>query len=125
MCGTVTRIYRKYIDLVYKEDEKYVVQEDREELIQIFNRGGGSTGHLKGKLGKDMIYKERPNHTGILVGKVHSYNPNKGYVKFKTEKDIELGDSVSINDDSCKISELMENNQNIKIAKPGQAITIR
>jgi len=56
---------------------------------------------------------------------VHAYNPNKGYVKFKTEKEIELGDSVAIGESSCKISELMENDQNIKVAKKGQAITIR
>ena len=65
--GTVTKIYRKYIDLAYSS-EKYIVDEvDRNNLLQVFNRGGNSTGYLKGKLGKSMIYKERPNHTGILI----------------------------------------------------------
>ena len=49
--------------------------------MQIFNRGGFSTGYLKGKLGKEMMYKYKPNHLGIYVGKVLNYNRNKGYVK--------------------------------------------
>ena len=70
---------------------KYIVdKEDREKLMQIFNRGGFSTGYLKGKLGKDMMYKFKPNHMGIYVGEVSNYNSNKGYVKFKTERTITL-----------------------------------
>ena len=55
---------------------------------------------------------------------MNGYNPNKGHVKFKVGKELELGDSVCIGNSSCKISELMEKNQNIKTAKPGQVITI-
>ena len=71
-----------------------------------------------------MMYIKKPNHLGILIGEVHSYNESKGYVKFRTDKKIELGDSIAINDSSCKISELMENNNNIKIAEIGKQITI-
>jgi len=122
--GIVTAIYRKYIDLA-ESNQKYIVdEEDRKKLMQIFNRGGFSTGYLKGKLGKNMMYTKKPNHIGIYVGDVISYNKNKGYVKFKAKDNIELGDSISINDESCKISELMENKQNIKIAEVNKIITI-
>jgi len=122
--GVVTSIYRKYIDLA-ESGNKYIVDEkDREKLMQIFNRGGFSTGYIAGKLGKDMMYTKKPNHMGIYIGDVISYNPNKGYVKFKTNKDINLGDSICINDSSCKISELMENKNNIKQGKKGQIIII-
>ena len=114
--GIVTSIYRKYIDLA---DE-----EDREKLMQIFNRGGFSTGYLKGKLGKKMMYTKRPNHMGTLLGEVISYNPNKGHVKIKLSKDLDLGDSIAIADASCKISELMQENNNIKTAKVNQIVTI-
>ena len=122
--GAVTSIYRKYIDLAESGNEYIVDEKDREKLMQIFNRGGFSTGYIAGKLGKDMMYTKKPNHMGIYIGDVISYNPNKGYVKFKTTKDINLGDSICINDSSCKISELMENKNNIKKAKKGQIITI-
>ena len=120
----VTSIYRKYIDLYYSKEEYKVDPKDRETLEQIFNRGGFSTGFLNGKLGKEMMYINRPNHLGIFVGKVISYNPNKGYVKFKTLKPIDMGDCIAIGDSTCKISELMINNQNIKKANVNDNITI-
>lgn len=122
--ATVTSIYRKYIDLAESGREYIVAESDREKLLQIFNRGGFSTGYLKGKLGRDMMYKDKPNHIGIPIGKVISYNPSKGYVRFKASKEVTLGDSIAINNSSCKISELMKNNQNIKIAGAGEIITV-
>ncbi len=122
--GIVTSIYRKYIDLA-QSGNKYIVDEnDRKILMQIFNRGGFSTGFLNGKLGKEMMFKDRPNHIGIPVGKVISYNPNKGYVKLKLSDELCLGDSISILDSSCRISELMDGNNNIKSAATGKIVTI-
>lgn len=121
--GIVTSIYRKYIDLAESGKEYVVDEKDREKLMQIFNRGGFSTGYLKGKLGKDMMYTIRPNHMGILVGEVIGYNANKGHIKIKLSKEINLGDSILINDSSCKISELMKGNTNIKSGNNGQIVT--
>ena len=122
--GTVTSVYRKYIDLANSNKPYKVQAEDKEKLMQIFNRGGFSTGYLKGKLGKDMMYKYKPNHMGIYIGKVEHYNPNKGYTKIKLEKELNLGDSISIKEGTCKISELMIGNNNIKQGKIGQTVTI-
>lgn len=122
--GVVTSIYRKYIDLALSKDKYIVDENDKKELMQVFNRGGFSTGYLKGKLGKNMMYTKRPNHIGIVLGTVISYNSNKGYVKIKLKENMELGDSIRINDSSCKSSELMKNNSNIKMAKAGEIVTI-
>ncbi len=122
--GVVTSIYRKYIDLALSENQYIVDEEDRKKLMQVFNRGGFSTGYIKGKLGKDMMYTKRPDHMGVFLGKVISYNPNRGYIKLKLEEEIDLGDSIKINKNSCKISELMKNNNNIKNAKSGEIVTI-
>ena len=122
--GIVTSIYRKYIDLAESGKEYKVDKEDREKLMQIFNRGGFSTGYLKGKLGREMMYINKPNHIGIEVGKVIGYNSNKGHVKIKISKDLNLGDSIAINDSSCKISELMQGNNNIKSANAMQIVTV-
>ena len=122
--GIVTSIYRKYIDLAESNEEYVVDEKDREMLMQIFNRGGFSTGYLKGKLGKNMMYTKRPNHIGTLLGEVISYNPNKGHVKIKLCKELDLGDSIAIGDSSCKISELMQKNNNIKMAKANDIVTI-
>jgi len=122
--GIVTSIYRKYIDLAEGGREYKVDEEDREKLMQIFNRGGFSTGYLKGKLGRNMMYTKKPNHIGIPIGEVIGYNPNKGHVKVKLSKNLNLGDGIVINDSSCKISELMDGKHNIKSANKGQIITI-
>jgi len=122
--GLVTSIYRKYIDLANSDNPYIVEEEDKEKLMQIFNRGGFSTGYLKGKLGKDMMFKDKPNHIGVYIGKVQNYNSNKGYVKLKLEKELALGDSIAIKDSSCKISELMIGNNNIKVGKIGQIVTV-
>lgn len=122
--GLVTSIYRKYIDLAYSDEPYKVELEDKQKLMQIFNRGGFSTGYLKGKLGKEMMYKYKPNHMGIYIGKVINYNKNKGYAKIKLENELAIGDSIAINDASCKISELMISNNNIKLGKTGQIITV-
>ena len=58
--GIVTSVYRKYIDLANSNKAYKVQAEDKEKLMQIFNRGGFSTGYLKGKLGKEMMYKYNP-----------------------------------------------------------------
>ena len=122
--GIVTSIYRKYIDLAESNQEYIVDEEDREKLMQIFNRGGFSTGYLKGKLGKKMMYTKRPNHMGTLLGEVISYNQHKGHIKVKLSENLDLGDSIAIGDASCKISELMQENNNIKTAKVNQIVTI-
>lgn len=122
--GLVTSVYRKYIDLAYSNREYKVENQDRENLMQIFNRGGFSTGYLKGKLGKDMMFKYKPNHIGVYIGQVEHYNPNKGYVKIKLDKQLFLGDSLSIKDGTCKISELMIGNNNIKSGQKGQIVTV-
>ena len=122
--GVVTSIYRKYIDIALNENKYIVDEEDNKKLMQVFNRGGFSTGYIKGKLGKKMMYTIRPNHMGVGLGKVISYNPNKGYIKLKLEEDIDLGDSIRISENSCKISELMKNNSNIKSAKVNDIVTI-
>ena len=71
-----------------------------------------------------MMYIKRPNHIGLNLGEVLNYNQNKGYVKIKLIRDLNLGDSVAIGEASCKISELMDKNTNIKQAKKGQIVTI-
>lgn len=37
--ATVTRIYRKYIDLAYSNNKFVVDEQDQKDLLQVFNRG--------------------------------------------------------------------------------------
>lgn len=124
--ATVTRIYRKYIDLAYSKKEYIVDPNDRKLLMQVFNRGMSSSGHLDTEPNKNLVFKEKPNNMGLFLGNVQKYNKNKGYITLKLKENIQIGDTISLENESGSytISELMENGKNIKDTKIGQVITI-
>ena len=127
--ATVTRIYRKYLDLAISGQSYIIDEQDKKDLLQVFNRGGFSTGHLDNTPNRNLIYKEKPNNMGIYLGKVSNFNNSKGHISFTTEDYLHIGDTISIENRKHEtslytISELMINNQNIKEAKPGDSIKI-
>lgn len=124
--ATVTRIYRKYIDLALNKDADFIIDEnDKIDLMQVFNRGGFSTGHLSSSENKNLVYKEKQNNMGIYLGTISKYNKGKGHVTCKLKHNLSIGDSVSFENENTKytISELMEKNVNIKDAHPNQEVT--
>ena len=60
--AVVTSVYRRALD------GKPISAEDREALLQIFNRGGFSRGYLRDMNDAELMCPERPNHMGALVG---------------------------------------------------------
>ena len=76
--ATVTRIYRKYIDLALSNNEYIIDENDKKELLQVFNRGMSSPGHLSNEGNKDLVFKEKPNNMGLYLGKVQKFNHKKG-----------------------------------------------
>lgn len=124
--ATVTRIYRKYIDLALSGAPYKIDETDKKDLLQVFNRGMSSCGHLSDEPNKKLVYKEKPNHMGLFLGTVQNYNKNKGYVTLKLKEPISIGDKVSLENEngSYTISELMDKNNNIKETKLNQTVTI-
>jgi putative protease len=124
--ATVTRIYRKYIDLALNENKEFVIsQDDKTELLQVFNRGCFSDGHLDPKGNQNLVFKEKQNNMGIYLGTISKYNKNKGLVTCTLQNTLSIGDSISFENENTKytISELLDKNQNIKTAKPTQNVT--
>lgn len=124
--ATVTRIYRKYIDLA-ESGKKYIIDEvDRKTLLQVFNRGMSSSGHLSNEPNKNLIFKEKPSNMGLFLGKVEKYNKNKGYISVKLQEQIEIGDTISLEkeDGTYNVSELIFKDKNIKETSIGQTVTI-
>lgn len=124
--ATVTRIYRKYIDLACSDDEYAILAEDKQELLQVFNRGGFSTGHLKSTPNKDLIFPQKPNNMGLYVGNISKYNPTKGYITLELNEPISIGDTIAIEGESGNytVSELISKNQNIKSANVKAVVTL-
>lgn len=124
--ATVTRIYRKYIDM-YESGEAYKVDsKDVTELKQIFNRGGFSSGHLSTKPNASLIFKEKPNNMGLYIGNVAGYNKIKGHVKILLNEKLAIGDSINFEKENTKytISELMLNNSNVTNASVGNKVVV-
>lgn len=124
--ATVTRIYRKYIDLAYNNSTAYVIDtKDKQDLLQVFNRGGFSSGHLSNEENQNLIFPDRQNNMGIYLGKISKYSSSKGIVSCNLENNVDLGDSISFENENTKynISELMNRNINIKSANQGDSVS--
>ncbi|MCI9178175.1 MAG: hypothetical protein HFJ28_06495 [Clostridia bacterium] len=124
--ATVTRIYRKYIDMVLNDENFVIDEKDVNDLMQVFNRGGFSSGHLDTKPNKELIFPEKPNNIGIYLGKVKKFNNTKGHITLSLEENLQIGDSISVAKESSTyfVSELIEKNKNLKTASAGMTVTI-
>lgn len=124
--ATVTRIYRKYIDMVLNNDNFIIDEKDINDLMQVFNRGGFSDGHLDSKHNRNLIFPEKPSNMGIYLGTIKKYNSNKGHITLQLEEDLELGDSISVSNEASKylVSELMIKNVNQKKVSANTEVTI-
>ncbi len=140
--GTVTKFYRKYIDLILnnlnlenRELIKLIEKQinlknentnltDKEELLQSFNRGGFSSGHFSPSENRNLIFKDRPNNTGIFIGNISSTNEAKGHISLTLKNTLSIGDKISIDDQIYTVSELMMNNQNFSSLGYGNFVKI-
>ena len=124
--ATVTKIYRKYIDLAYSQKDYIVDQNDIDELIQVFNRGGFSSANFESTPNRNYVFKEKPNNIGIYIGNVSKLNKEKGLVRLTLKNDVQIGDKISFEKEEHKytISELMCNNNNLREANTGDTVVI-
>ena len=124
--ATVTRIYRKYIDLALSSQDYIIDETDKENLLQVFNRGGFSEGHLSGNANHNLIYPEKPNNMGIYLGNISNYNSTKGLITLKLNHFIGIGDTISIDGETGKytVSELIKENTNLKTASSGNIVKL-
>ena len=128
--ATVTKIYRKYLNLAIADQSSYTVdKQDKQELLQVFNRGGFSDGHLSCSANRNLVYPEKSNNMGIYLGTVSKFNNNKGHITFTTNSNIKVGDKIAIENKKHEtslytISELMIKDKNIKVANISDTIKI-
>ena len=130
--ATVTRIYRKYLDLAKSAESNKLYKidvQDKQDLLQVFNRGGFSDGHLSGSPNKNLVYSEKSNNMGVFLGNISKFNNNKGHITFTTSGVLNVGDKISIENKKHEtslytVSELMIKDKNIRKANPGDIIKI-
>jgi U32 family peptidase len=109
----VTAIYRKYVDKYYEfgaekyerllKDNSKECELDEEILMDLYNRGGFTKGYYETRNSKSMISLTRPNHSGVLVGKVKEVRNNQALIALS--KDINSQDILEIRDETNNLYE--------------------
>ena len=91
-----TAIYRKYVDLYLEGGrQKYrVADEDRKVLLELYNRGGFNQGYFHAHNGADMMSIDRPNHSGIVIGKGKA--AGKSGVRIRLSEDLHQEDLLEM-----------------------------
>lgn len=104
-------MYRKYVDLYFKlgaqgyrsyiNDNEF--KEDMLKLQDVYNRGGFSQGYAKAYHGKEMMSLYRPNHSGVLVGRVKA--AADGYADISLRERLNAQDVLEIRHGQDKVYE--------------------
>lgn len=92
--ATVTRIYRKYLDMCDKGEYR-IDDRDRRELEQVFNRGGFTEGYINGDPGDELMSGELSKHLGTYLGTVIA-PAGRELIDINPEKPLSIGDGVEI-----------------------------
>jgi len=125
--AAVTRIYRKYIDKCFNDEEYVVDKEDKNILLQVFNRGNFSEGYLTSKDSSKIWCDTKPKHLGTYLGTVIEYDVRKNNIKVKLEQDVSIGDVIEVSNkelSSAMISFIRNKKDRVKIAKKGDIVII-
>lgn len=69
--AVVTSVYRRALDAVAQGNFRPDPVQ-REQLLQIFNRGGFTRGHILGAEDADLVTPDRVSHEGLPLGKVQA-----------------------------------------------------
>lgn len=94
--ATVTGIYRKYIDEYYSAGSYCVSNEDKQALLQIFNRGGFTEGYLEGDPGEELMSGNLPKNQGIKIGFIKAAAKGGMLADVELTGPLEMGDIIEI-----------------------------
>lgn len=94
--AAVTSIYRKYVDLYLKNGRKgyCVSEEDKNILLDLYNRGGFHSGYYKTRNGREMLSLDRPNHAGVPA--VKKIGQRAKEMKLQALTNLHKGDVIEL-----------------------------
>ena len=95
--AVVAGSYRKGLDSLERGAFEKADEEEKEGLLQIFNRGGFMTGYALGCEDAGVIWPETVNHQGIRIGEIVSADGKLARVKL--EKTLHDGDGLALRRD--------------------------
>ncbi|KRQ87348.1 putative protease YhbU precursor [Caloramator mitchellensis] len=115
--ATVVSSYRKAIDNGLDE-------EDKKNIMSIFNRGGFTTAYLFENQGPEMMSYQNPKNWGTALGKVLD---KKGkFVIIKLEDKLNLGDGIEIfgTGKGVPVNKIYKNGKEVESANRGDEVKI-
>ena len=92
--AVVTASYRRGLDSLEAGAFRKADREEREGLMQIFNRGGFMKGYAFGCEDADVIWPERVSHCGVVIGRVEQ--ADRRFARVRLTRDLRDGDELEI-----------------------------
>lgn len=121
----VTKLYREAIEAWYSERKVYVNEKILKDLKKVFNREY-TEGFLFNAKNSSVVNMKRPNHQGVVIGKVINYK--RPYVTIKLTDDLHIQDGLRIvgkDDVGVKVNELYINKKLVKEAHKNDVVTLK
>jgi len=94
--ASVISTYKKVLENYYNTGSLNITDEDKKNLLKVFNRGGFTTAHLFKKSGSEMMSFEKPRNQGIYIGKIEEILKNNNKIRINLEEDLSKGDGIEI-----------------------------
>ena len=98
--AATVKAYRDVIDSYYGLKGCTDIEDEKEKLKEIYNRGGFNSGYLNAHNAYDMMSIERPGHFGVCVGNVTAVSGRKAFIK--ADRNINQGDVLELRDPEKK-----------------------
>ncbi len=92
--ATIAASYRKGIDSLMQGDFRKADEWERDDLIQIFSRGGLMNGYAMGSQDAGVIFPDRVNHGGVPIGQIEAVSG--GMARLRLNRDLADGDGLQI-----------------------------
>lgn len=123
---TVTKLYRMAIDSYYQNKKVFIDQKEFNNLKRIFNREF-TKGYLFNEQMENIINDQRPNHQGVLIGKVVDYKNNYAFIKLNEEVHINDGLRIVLEDDDygLLLNEFYINKKLVKVGHKNDIISLK
>ena len=94
--AVVTAVYRKYLDRYAAGKWDKVEAEDRRRLLQIFNRGGFTTGYLQGNPREKILSGASPKNQGVYIGRITGTRPGSTLIDVDAKEALSIGDGIEV-----------------------------
>ena len=119
-----TSLYRKAIDSYINNGSVNITDKDIYELKKVFNRDF-TKGFIFNEKNDNFINKKRPNHQGVLIGKIESIYNN--YFLLRLSDDLNIHDGIRLVDDDIgfTVEEMYINNKKVDSASKGDLVKIK